>query len=504
MVRRDDGWDDLLDDLAERTDAAAAMGGSERLARQAAKGRLNARERLAKLCDEGTFDEIGALGAMSHPAGAEPVPADALVGGMARVNGRPVVVIAEDFSVQGGSIGHVNAAKRLRLATLAQQERIPLLLLLDGAGERASNAFERYPFAANDLQIVADLQGQVPVVTLVLGVSAGHGALTGVFADLIVMTENASLFAAGPPVVLGSLGIEVTPEQLGSGRMHTAESGVAHNLAVDEDEAFAMARRFLSHLPQHAGIAPPQPRSADDVDERFLDNILDTIPTAHHQPYEMLDVLGQVVDEGSLLEVQPLYGQSIVTAFARIGGRSALIVASQPMFNAGAITAEAAEKATHFLRVAGSFGLPVVFLTDTPGVMPGPDAERVGTLRAVAGMYLAQRAIRAPKVHVTLRKAFGFGSSLMAMNPFDRQTVTLAFTGASLGGLPALGGAAASKASQEEGERMGERQSGAWAGADNLGFDRVIKPGDLRNELIRALRFRSTDDVRVVGREQTP
>jgi len=472
-------------------DAATAMGGPERLARQAAKGRLNARERVARLCDEGTFNEIGALGGAAHPTGGEPVPADALVGGLARVDGRSVVVIAEDFTVQGGSIGHVNAAKRLRLATLAQQEQIPLLLLLDGAGERASNMFERYPFAPNDLQIVADLQGQVPVVTLVLGVSAGHGALTGVFADLIIMTENASLFAAGPPVVLGSLGIRVTPEELGAGRLHTEESGVAHNLAANEDEALDMARRFLSHLPQHAGAAPPAARAGHDTGERLLDGILDTIPTNHQQPYDMHAVLEQLVDAESFLEVQPLYGKTMITALARIGGQSVLIVASQPAVYAGAITAEAAEKATHFLRVAESFGLPVVFLADTPGVMPGPDAERVGTLRAAAGMYLAQRAIRAAKVHVTLRKAFGFGSSLMAMNPFDRQTLTLAFTGISLGGLPALGGAAASKASEEESERMGELQSGAWAAADNLGYDRVIDPRDLRNELIQALGIRS-------------
>jgi len=471
-------------------DAATAMGGSERLARQAAKGRLNARERIARLCDEGTFKEVGALGGAAHPAGGEPVPGDALVGGVARVDGRSVVVVAEDFTVQGGSIGHVNAAKRLRLATLAQQERVPLILLLDGAGERASNMFERYPFAPNDLQIVADLQGQVPVVTLVLGVSAGHGALTGVFADLIIMTEGASLFAAGPPVVLGSLGIQVTPEELGAARTHTAESGVAHNLAADEDEALSMARRFLSHLPQHAGAAQAEAPAGSDTGERRLDSILDTIPANHRRGYDMRAVLEELVDAGSLFEVQPLYGESILTAFARVGGRSALIVANQPAVSAGAITAEAAEKATHFLRVAGSFGLPVVFLTDTPGVMPGPEAERVGTLRAAAGMYLAQRAIRAPKVHVTLRKAFGFGSSLMGMNPCDRQTQTLAFTGISLGGLPAKGGAAASKASDAESERMGKLQSGAWAAADNLGYDRVIDPRDLRNEVIQALRIR--------------
>jgi len=473
------------------------MGGPERLARQAAKGRLNARERVARLCDEGTFKEIGTLGGAAHPAGGEPVPADALVGGVARVDGRPVVVIAEDFTVQGGSIGHVNAAKRLRLAMLAQQERIPLLLLLDGAGERASNMFERYPFAPNDLQVVADLQGQVPVVTLVLGTSAGHGALTGVFADLIIMTEGASLFAAGPPVVRASLGIQVTPEELGDGRLHTTESGVAHNLAADENDAFSIARRFLSHLPQHAGAVPPEAPAGRETHERLLDSILDTIPTDHQKPYDMRAVLEQLVDAGSLLEVQPLYGQTMITAFARIGGQSVLIVANQPAVKAGTITADAAEKAAHFLRVAGSFGLPVVFLADNPGVMPGPEAERVGTLRAAAGMYLAQRAIRAPKVHVTLRKAFGFGSSLMAMNPFDRQTLTLAFTGISLGGLPALGGAAAAKASEADRDRMGELQSGAWAAADNLGYDRVIDPRDLRNELIQALRLRCAGGVRI-------
>jgi len=488
---RNDGWDELLDALAQRTEAATAMGGPERLARQAAKGRLNARERLACLCDAGSFKEVGALGGGSHPGGGEPVPADALVGGVARVDGRPVVVVAEDFTVQGGSIGHVNAAKRLRLVLLAQQERIPLFLLLDGAGERASNAFERYPFAPNDLQIVADLQGQVPVITLVLGSSAGHGALTGAFADLIIMTENASLFAAGPPVVLASLGLKVTPEELGSGRMHTERSGVAHNLATNDDEALRTARRFLSYLPQHAGADLPEAPAGPDTQQRRLDGILDTIPSNHLKPYDMHTVLEQVVDAGSLMELQPLFGRPIITALARIGGKSVLILASQPNVSAGAITKEAAEKATHFLRVAGSFGLPVIFLADNPGVMPGPDAERVGTLRAAAGMYLAQRAIRAPKLHVTLRKAFGFGSSLMAMNPFDRQTVTLAFTGISLGGLPALGGAAAAKASEAERERMGDRQSGAWAAADNLGYDRVIDPRELRNELIHALRIRN-------------
>jgi acetyl-CoA carboxylase carboxyltransferase component len=298
-------------------------------------------------------------------------------------------------------------------------------------------------------------------------------------------------------VVRASLGIQVTPEELGDGRLHTEESGVAHNLAADEDDALRMARRFLSYLPQHAGAALPEAAAGSETRERLLDGILDAIPTNHQKPYDMHPVLEEIVDAGSLLEVQPLYGRTMITAFARIGGQSVLLVANQPAIKAGTITKDAAEKAAHFLRVAASFGLPVVFLADNPGVMPGPEAERVGTLRAAAEMYLAQRAIRAPKVHVTLRKAFGFGSSLMGMNPFDRQTATLAFTGISLGGLPAPGGAAASKASVEEGTRMGELQSGAWAAADNLGYDRVIDPRELRNELIQALRLRCAGEVRI-------
>jgi acetyl-CoA carboxylase carboxyltransferase component len=157
----------------------------------------------------------------------------------------------------------------------------------------------------------------------------------------------------------------------------------------------------------------------------------------------------------------------------------------------GAITRQAAEKASHFLRVASAFGLPVVFLADNPGVMAGPEAERAGTLRAAAEMYRAQRALRSAKLHVTVRKAFGFGSSLMAMNPFDHQTVTLALPGISLGGVPAFGGARAAGSSPQEEEQMAKSQDGAWSPADNGSYDRVIDPRELRNELIRSLELRS-------------
>jgi acetyl-CoA carboxylase carboxyltransferase component len=427
----------LLSQLREKAEQAESMGGPDKIARQHARGRLTARERIANFADSSSFHEYGALAGGHHPGGEAALPADALVGGTCRLDGRKVVVMAEDFTVKGGSIGHPNAAKRARLARLALEQQLPLVLMLDGAGERASNQSERYPHTPNDLQLVADLKGQVPMVTLVLGTSAGHGALTGVFADLIIMLEGAAMFTAGPPLVQASLGLDCTPEELGGARMHTRESGVAHNLGKTEQDCFAMARYFLSLLPGRAGEPPLRQTDSPAARPRRLERILDIIPPQANQAYNMRDVLDEVCDTQSLFELQPDYGRTIITALARLGGNPCLLVANQPAVQAGAITREAAEKAAHFIDVADAFGLPLVTLLDNPGVMPGPAAEKSGVLRAAGQMFAAQRRYRGKKVVATLRKAFGFGSSVMGMNPWDRQAVSLALPSVSLGGVPA-------------------------------------------------------------------
>ncbi len=486
MEQHRDAWQGLLEELQARERQARGMGGEERIARQHARGRLTARERIERLCDADSFAEYGSLAGGAPPTGEPAVPADALVGGTARIEGRPVVLIAEDFTVKGGSIGHPNAAKRARLVRLAAEQAIPLILLLDGAGERASNQSERYPHAPGDLQLVSDLKGRVPVITLVLGTSAGHGALTGMFADLVIMAEGATLFSAGPPLVAAATGREVSPEELGSATMHCSRSGVAHNLGADEDQCLQMARRFLQYLPQRAGDALPC-TTGSDTGERETDELLDLIPPDPQQGYDMRAVLTTLVDTDSLFELQPDYGRNLITALARIGGTPCLLLANQPLVQAGAITAEAARKATHFLEVAQQFSLPLVSLLDNPGVMPGPASEQAGILRAAAAMFRAQRACRVRKVVVTLRKAFGFGSSVMGMNPFDHQVASLALPGVTLGGVPALGGAAASGAGTEDAARMQSLQAGAWVPADAMAFDRVIEPAQLRNEVLRAL-----------------
>ena len=485
-------WEVLLEQLARRTESATAMGGADKLRRQRERGRLNARERIASFCDEGTFNEYGALAGSHHPAGREPLPGDGLVGGTARVSGRSLVIIAEDFTVKGGSIGHPNAAKRTRLVRLALEQRLPLVLMLDGAGERMDNQNERYPNCPNDLQLLADLKGSVPVVALVLGISAGHGALTGMFADLLIMAEGSAMFSAGPPLVQAALGVDATAEEIGGATLHTRDSGVAHNLGRTEQECFAMARHFLSLLPVHAGAPLPELRHQPAAARREVAGLMDIIPPQVNQSYDMHRVLQDLVDDQSLLELQPDFGRSLITAVARIGGIPCMLVANQPAVLAGAITRESAEKACHFIEVADCFGLPLISLLDNPGVMPGPAAEKTGVLKAAARMFQAQRRYHGRKIVVTLRKAFGFGSSVMGMNPWDGQVISLALPCANLGGIPAIGGAQAAHADTEDAARLREIQSGAWVPADAMAFDKVIAPGDLRNELISALYLRDS------------
>ena len=270
--------------------------------------------------------------------------------------------------------------------------------------------------------------------------------------------------------------------------MHTSRSGVAHNLGQSEQECFAMARYFLSLLPNHAGGALPDRPDTPAARPYDSEQLLDIIPPQANQSYDMREVLRALVDSQSLFELQPDYGRNILTALARVGGMPCMLVANQPAVQAGAITTEAADKATHFIDMATSFNLPLITLLDNPGVMPGPQAEASGVLRAAGRMFQAQRRYRGRKVVITLRKAFGFGSSVMGMNPWDRQAISIALPAVTLGGVPVIGGAEAARASAAETEQLRDIQSGAWVPADAMAFDKVVDPRQLRREIITALR----------------
>jgi acetyl-CoA carboxylase carboxyltransferase component len=484
------GWGPALEEIARRKAEAYAMGGQARLDRQHQRGRLDARERLDRLFDPGTFSEIGTLvGTTDQP----PVPGDALVAGSGRINGRAALAGAEDVTVLGGSIGSGASDKRYRLCQLARQERVPLVMCLEGAGHRVTEtASGRRP---GDLMGLAELSGVVPMVSLVLGASAGHGALTAPLCDFVAMTETASIFAAGPPLVRSATGEDVTKEVLGGPSVAIDSGGVVHNLVADDAEAIDLARRYLGHFPGNAWDPPPR-REGPDMGRRRV-GLLELIPPDPRQPYPIRPVLTEVVDDGELLEVQPGFGGSIVTVLAHLGGRSVAIVANDPGVLAGTIDSDAADKAAHFLDVADAFGLPCIFLADNPGVLAGTVAEGQGILRHAARLFTVQHRLRVPKLHVTLRKAFGFGSSVMAMNPFDGQTVTLAFPSITLGALPAGSEASAVDDPGERARLAAEQARASVVGGARLSYDDVIDPRELRNALLAGLSLAE-------GRESAP
>jgi acetyl-CoA carboxylase carboxyltransferase component len=481
-----EAWAPLQADLAERRSRMQAMGGADCVKKYMTdRGKLDARARLAALFDPGSFREIGSL--VGSLAG---VPAEGFVCGSGQINGRTVLAGAEDFTVLGGSIGSGGTAKRFRIAELAAQENVPLVMILEGAGHRLTEtSMGRSP---NDLLALADLSGQVPMVCLVLGASAGHGALAAPLSDFVVMSENASMFTGGPPLVKAATGEDVTKEELGGAKICTAIAGSAHNVAANDEAALELARTYLGYFPQYAG-GPIPSRASGDTSPRLLDDLVEVIPPSDRKPYDMHEVIERLVDVGSFLEIQPDYGRAVIVGLAFLGGRAIGIVANNPSRSAGAVDSPAAIKATDFLDVMGHFGQPVIFLADNPGVMAGTKAERSGILKWGGKMFRAERRLRNAKIHVTMRKAFGFGAVIMAHNPFDKQTLCLSLPGVTMGSMPAVSGGKTAKlddAAQAAAEA--EQTSGPYRMAEHLVYDDIIDPTELRNRILDGLSMLET------------
>jgi acetyl-CoA carboxylase carboxyltransferase component len=472
------GWEATLDDLARRRSQARAMGGEARLAKHRATGKLDARARVDRLLDPGSFREIGTL------VGGE-VPADALVAGSGTIDGRRVMVGAEDFTTLAGTIAHGSNSKRHRLAEIALATRVPLIMLLEGAGYRPTERGARR--SPTDLLMQVRCSGKVPVITGVLGPSAGHGALIAPISDFSVMTAGASIFTAGPPVVLASTGENISKEDLG-GPDVAIGSGLVHNLAADDGDALDQIRRYLSYFPSSAWSYPPFNPDTGDGAGRETAELLRIVPRDNRRIYDMRAVLEVVVDGGDWFEVQPGFGGAIICALAHLGGEPVAVVANQPQVLAGSIDAAAAEKAAHFITVADAFHLPLVFLSDNPGMLPGSRSERAGVLRSGARMFAAQTLASTPKVHLTLRKAYGFGSMVMAMIGFDNQVATFAYPGATLGAMGSAAASTAMKADETATAQLEDAElQASYRSAEGLGFDELIDPRETRNVLLQAV-----------------
>jgi len=335
----------------------------------------------------------------------------------------------------------------------------------------------------------AQCSGRIPIVTGVLGASAGHGALIAPMSDFTVMTPQAAIFTAGPPVVKTSTGEDVSKEDLG-GPVVAIGSGLIQNVAEDDDDALKQIRRYLSYFPSSAwGYAPPGSASGN-AGPRATPELVDVVPRDSRKIYDMRDVIDAVFDAPDPFEVQGGYGRAVICALAHLGGEPVAVVANQPKVMAGSIDAAAADKAAHFIAVADAFHLPLVFLADNPGMLPGSKSERDGILRAGARMFAAQTLATTPKLHLTLRKAYGFGSMVMSLIGFDNQVATFAYPGVTLG---AMGANAASNAMQADEELAAQLRDtelkASYSSAAGLGFDELIDPGETRNALLHSLQL---------------
>jgi acetyl-CoA carboxylase carboxyltransferase component len=492
-------WNKEIERLQKARGRAMEMGGPKRVKRQHDLGKLTVRERIDQLIDPGTFLEYGQLATYfgRSPEDEKYAAADGVVTGFAKMNGRLVCLIAEDFTVLGGSVGNTHFLKKLRMMERVAKDKVPIIMLLDGAGARAEQELVEGPPWAPHHGALAALSGLVPLVACILGPCAGDSSLLGALAEFIIMVKGISMLGiAGPPVVQTATGEEISKEDLAGSRVHCYESGVADNEAATEKQCFDMVRQYLSYLPSNAWEAPPH-LPTSDLPDRQDEELLRIIPENLHAPYDMKRVIRCIVDENSLFEIKPKHAQNVITALARMDGHSVGLIANQPLKLAGAVDAKAAHKTRHFIDLCNAFHIPIIFLADVPGVLPGKKAERAGTLRVGLSIANAIAACRVPIISIILRKAFGYGGTSMGLIGTG-QIFVAAWPSATFSSLPSAGSAAVARRSELESSADPEQKrqelmtdleekEGPYLAAGALKVDAIIDPRETRSLIIHHL-----------------
>jgi acetyl-CoA carboxylase carboxyltransferase component len=407
----------LVEELAERRAAAKLGGGEERIAKQHAAEKLTARERIDLLVDPGSFNEMGLHAGIHYSVrGLEDkeAPADGVVTGYGKVDGRLVAIAAYDFTVMAGSMGMTGEIKVARLRELALSKRMPMVWLLDSAGARIQEAVGSLFAGSGHLfreEVVAS--GVIPQVAALMGPCAAGTAYIPGLADFVPMVKGrGSMALAGPHLVRAAVGEDVTQEELGGSRVHCRKSGVGDLEVNSDEECIEKIKAYLSFLPSHNELQPPQRATADPVD-RMDEELLDVLPESNRKPYDMYEVIRRIVDDGEFFDMKPQWAKTIITGFARFGGRPAGIVANQPKQLGGILDLDSADKAARFVNLCNAFNIPLVFLMDVPGFMVGTKVEQAGIIRHGAKMLYAVANATVPKITVVLRKAYGAGYYVM-------------------------------------------------------------------------------------------
>ncbi|MBO0708594.1 MAG: acyl-CoA carboxylase subunit beta, partial [Candidatus Dormibacteraeota bacterium] len=479
--------------LRERAEA----GGTRYLPKLRAQHKLTVRERLELLLDPGSLVEDGLLA----NALARDLPADGVVTGLGRIEGRQVCVMANDPTVKAGSWGARTVEKILRVQETAARLRIPLFYLVDSAGARITDQIDMFPGRRHAGRIFYNevrLSGRVPQICLLFGPSAAGGAYIPAFCDVVVMVDgNASMYLGSPRMVEVVVGEKVDLETLGGARMHCSESGCGDFLVPDDAAAIALGRRYLSYFPQRHDERPPAAAPAPAREGR---SIGDLIPHDPGRGYDMHRVIDRIVDEGSWLEIKELFAPEVICGLARLDGEVVGVVANQPQHRGGVLFIDSPDKAARFIWLCDAFSIPLLFLADVPGFMIGTEVERRGIIRHGAKMITAVSEATVPKISVVLRKAYGAGLYAMAGPAYGTDCV-LALPSAEIavmGPEPAVNAVFFNQlADLPEADRERRRHQleddyrddvDLMKLASNLIVDDVVEPARLRDDLIARFR----------------
>ncbi|HEY5515150.1 MAG TPA: acyl-CoA carboxylase subunit beta [Pengzhenrongella sp.] len=498
-----------LADLRLRELAATRAPEAAAATKQHARGKKTARERIDELLDEDSFVELDAFARhRSTNFGLEKkrILGDGVVVGHGTIDGRQVCIYAQDFTVFGGSLGEVHGQKITKVMDLALRTGVPLIGIADGGGARIQEGVAALTQFAEIFRRNVAASGVIPQISLILGPSAGGAVYSPALTDFIVMADGTSnMFITGPDVIRAVTGEDVGLEELGGAHTHNERSGVAHYLATDEDDALDYVKSLLSYLPSNNLTDPPVFAAGDvPLEVTDVDLELDTVvPDSDSQPYDMRTVVEHVLDEGVLLEVQPLYARNVLIGFGHVEGHPVGIVANQPLQMAGTLDINAAEKAARFVRTCDAFNLPVLTFVDVPGFLPGTDQEWNGIIRRGAKLIYAYAEATVPLVTVITRKAYGGAYIVMGSKQLGADvnlawpTAQIAVMGAG-GAVNILQRASMQAVSDAGGDVDAERARltnayeeaivNPWDAADRGYVDAVIEPSTTRVQIVRALR----------------
>nr|WP_082868317.1 carboxyl transferase domain-containing protein [Fervidobacterium pennivorans] len=400
--------EELIQQLKSLEAEVELGGGQEKIDKQHAEGKLTARERLQLLFDEGTFEELDKF--VKHRntmfgLDKMKLPADGVVTGIGKVNGRPVAAFSQDFTVMGGSLGEMHAKKIMKVMDLALKMGIPLVGINDSGGARIQEGVDSLYGYGEIFFRNTIASGVIPQITVIAGPCAGGAVYSPAITDFVIMVDQtAQMFITGPNVIKAVTGEDISKEDLGGALVHNTKSGNAHFLASDDRQAIETVRKLLSYIPQNNMEEPPL---EEQIIEPDTSDIQTVVPVDPKKGFDVRDVIRRVVDEGTFFEVHEHFAKSIVIGFARINGKAVGIVANQPNYLAGVLDIDSSDKAARFIRFLDAFNIPIVTFVDTPGYLPGVKQEHGGIIRHGAKLLYAYSEATVPKITIILRKAYG-------------------------------------------------------------------------------------------------